>query len=82
MWRCGGKEAEGGTSVEEEEGLACAGGVVAALAWEAAIGCDSSAVDVEGAIMKPGSLLCTALPSDANLPCQTLYTAPTDCISS
>jgi len=77
---CGGKEAEGGIGVEEE-GLAAAEGVFAALAWEAAIGCDLSAVDVEGANMKPGSLLCTALPSDANLPCQRLSTAATECIS-
>ena len=62
----------------EEEGLAAAEGVVAALAWKAATACDSSAEDVEGAIMKPGSLLCTALPSDANLPCQPLYTASTE----
>ncbi len=80
MQSCGGKEAEGGISVEEE-GLASAEGVVEALAWEAATACDSSAVDVEGAIMKPGSLLCTALPSDANLPCQSLPTASTACIS-
>ena len=75
-----GKEAEGGIGVEEE-GLAAAEGVVAALAWKAATACDSSAEDVEGAIMKPGSLLCTALPSDANLPCQNLPTASTECIS-
>ena len=77
---CGEEEAEGGIG-EEEDGLACAEGVVASSAWEAAIGCDSSAVDVEGAIMNPGSLLCAALPRDANLPCQTLYTASTECIS-
>ncbi len=54
---CGGKEAEVGIGVEEEEGLAAAEGLVAALVWEAATACDSSAVDVEGANMKPGSLL-------------------------
>ena len=57
MWGGGGEEAEGGISVEEEEGLAAAEGLVAALVWEAGTACDSSAVDVEGAIMKPGTLL-------------------------
>ena len=65
------EEEEGGASVEEEFG---ASGCAAGLFREAVAGVIWSAGVVEGAIMKPGSLPCTTLPSPASLPCQPLHT--------
>lgn len=65
------EEEGGGADVEGEFGT-CE--LAAGLSREAVAGVVGSAVVVEGAIMKPGSLPCTALPSPASLPCHPLHT--------